>query len=292
MSRPVGCAAGAFAPEWLDLREGADAAARSTELIDLLLPALHRPPLTIRDLGCGTGAMGRWLAGRLPGPQRWILHDRDPRLLLRAAVGLPGTAGDDGWVTVMLEQADITGLRAADLAGTTLVTASALLDLLTADEVADLAAACVAAGCPALLALSVAGRVRLTPADPLDAELAAAFDDHQRRTVAGRRLLGPDAAGFTAATFERRGAIVHRRASPWRLGPERAELTAQWLQGWVAAAVEQRPDLAAPADAYLCRRLAACTAGELRVLVGHEDLLALPPSFPAGEGSRKRMGES
>jgi hypothetical protein len=289
MSGPVECAPGTYTPEWLELREGADAAARAAGLIDLLVPALPRPPLVIRDLGCGTGSMGRWLAGRLPGPQRWILHDRDPRLLVLAAVGLPGTSGDGDWVTVALERGDVTGLGAAELAGTSLVTASALLDLLTAQEVADLAAACAAAGCPALLALSVTGHVRLTPADPLDAELAAAFDDHQRRTSAGRRLLGPDAVGVATAAFERCGAHVYRRPSPWRLGPDQAALLARWLQGWVAAAVEQRPDLAAEADAYLCRRLAACSAGELRVLVGHDDLLALPADSPRSGRARDRM---
>lgn len=271
-----GPAATAYSPEWLELREGADAAARAAELPDVLLPSLHGPPLVIRDLGCGTGSMGRWLAGRLPGPQRWILHDSDPGLLARAATGLPATASDGGAVTVVPEQGDITGLRAADLAGTSLVTASALLDLLTADEVAGLAAACAGAGCPALLTLSVVGRVEFTPADPLDAELAAAFDDHQRRTSDGRRLLGPDAAGVALAAFERSGAVVHRSSSPWRLGPEQAALTAQWLQGWVTAAVEQRPDLAPSADAYLRRRLDACAAGGLRVVIGHDDLLALP----------------
>ena len=35
----------------------------------------------IHDLGCGTGSMGRWLAPRLPGPQHWVLHDRDADLL-------------------------------------------------------------------------------------------------------------------------------------------------------------------------------------------------------------------
>ena len=271
----------AFAPEWLELRENADAAARAAELVELLLPSLPGPPLVIRDLGCGTGSMGRWLAGRLPGPQRWILHDRDPVLLARAATGLAGLPLNDGSVTVVVEQGDITAVRAADLAGTSLVTASALLDLLTADEVTDLAAACAEAGCPALLALSVAGRVELDPADPLDSELAAAFDDHQRRFGDGRRLLGPDAPDVAAAAFERSGAVVHRRASPWRLGPEQAALTARWLQGWVGAAVEQRPELASTADGYLRRRLGACAAGGLRVVIGHEDLLALPAAAVA-----------
>jgi ubiquinone/menaquinone biosynthesis C-methylase UbiE len=148
-----------FAPEWLSLREEADAEARAVSLLEPLRAHLTGP-LVVRDLGCGTGSMGRWLAPRLPNPQHWILTDRDPALLDRAARSQPVPA-----VAVLR---DITELTVADLGGTTLVTGSALLDLLTAGEVDELAGTCVAAGCPALLTLSVVGRVELTPADPLD----------------------------------------------------------------------------------------------------------------------------
>lgn len=279
--RAEGCGEPAFTKEWLDLREGADSAARATRLLDALPDRPADEPMVIRDLGCGTGSLGRWLAGRMSGPQHWILHDRDPELLARAGAGLPRTAADGSPVTVETREGDLTGLRAADLAGTHLVTASALLDLLSREEVDALAAACVAAGCPALLTLSVAGRVELRPPDPLDAGIAAAFDAHQRRDAGGRRLLGPDAVAAATEAFERRGATVLDRPSPWRLGPDQAPLTREWLRGWVGAAVEQRPDLADRADAYLRRRLGACAAGGLSVLVGHRDLLALPPS-PGG----------
>lgn len=267
--------------DWLALREGADGDARALELLDPLLAHLAARSsgggvTVVRDLGSGTGSLGRWLAARLPGPQRWIAHDRDPDLLAVAAGRPVGPAADGARVTVEPSPGDLTRLRAADLAGASLVTASALLDLLTADEVAGLADAVTGAACPALLTLSVVGRVRLTPADPFDGELAAAFDDHQRRTVDGRRLLGPGAADAAVEAFERRGATVLARPSPWLLGPERAELTAVWLRGWVGAAVEQRPGLADRAEPYLRRRLAACSAGDLRVVVGHRDLLALP----------------
>ena len=86
------------------------------------------------------------------------------------------------------------------------MTASALLDLLTADEVDALADACVAAGCPALLTLSVTGSVGFFPSEPLDAVFAAAFDAHQRRTVDGRRLLGPDAGAAAESAFDRGAA--------------------------------------------------------------------------------------
>jgi hypothetical protein len=259
-------------PEWLELREPADAEARSADLLVPLrayLPAVAGP-LVIRDLGCGTGSMGRWLAGRLPGPQHWILHDRDPVLLDLAASSAFGPVAGGGPVTVAAEYGDVT--RPADFTGTSLVTASALLDLLTAEEVEALAAACAAARCAALLALSVTGTVELTPADPLDAEVEAAFNAHQRRVAGGRRLLGPDAPGVAAEAFERHGLTVRRAASPWRLG--RGMLTAEWLTGRAEAVAIQRPDL--PVRPYLRRRLEACAAGELSVVVGHTDLLALP----------------
>ncbi|MEU9589326.1 trans-aconitate methyltransferase [Streptomyces sp. NPDC048193] len=265
-----------YAPEWLRLREDADAAARAHDLLDPLRVRLADLParaggLVVHDLGCGTGSMGRWLAPLLDGAQHWVLHDRDPYLLHFAAAASPRSAADGSRVTVETRRGEVARLTPEALAGAHLVTASALLDVLTEREVGALAAACAGAGCAALLTLSVAGRVDLTPAHPLDAEIADAFNEHQRR--AG--LLGPDAVTAAADAFAGHGATVRVRPSPWRLGPVDAALTEQWLRGWVGAAVEQRPGLREPADRYLAERLAACAAGGLRVVVHHSDLLVL-----------------
>ncbi|MEU7718715.1 class I SAM-dependent methyltransferase [Streptomyces tibetensis] len=264
-----------YAPEWLELREPADAAARAHDLLDPLRIRLANLPgksgVVIHDLGCGTGSMGRWLAPLLDGAQHWILHDRDPYLLHFAAVSSPRSAADGSRVTVETRRGDVARLSPDALQGASLVTASALLDVLTREEIDTLAAACAGAGCPALLTLSVAGRVELTPSHPLDAEIARAFNDHQRRDD----LLGPDAVTAAAEAFSEHGATVRLHPSAWRLGPEQAALTEQWLRGWVGAAVEERPELRAEADVYLTSRLAACAAGELRVTVHHVDLLAL-----------------
>ncbi|GAA2784746.1 class I SAM-dependent methyltransferase [Crossiella cryophila] len=257
-----------YAPEWLALREPADAHARATDLLDPLRAALPaRSPLVIRDLGCGTGSQCRWLSPRLDGPQHWILHDYDPRLLALAAADL--TSADR---TVETRLGDLTELRGADLAGADLVTASALLDLFTVEEVNGFAAAIVEAGVPALLTLSIAGRIVLDPADGLDAAFESAFNDHQRRTTNGRALLGPDAPAATTEAFEALGYRVHTRPSTWLLGPELPELSDEWLHGWVGAAVEQEPELAAAAPGYLRRRIAE----GFRAEVHHVDQLALP----------------
>jgi SAM-dependent methyltransferase len=262
---------------WLALREPADAAAHARELVGRLA---RDPPGSgrwlIHDLGCGTGAMGRWLAPLLPRPQHWVLHDRDADLLEIADAERPGPAADGAAVTVETRNSDIVRLRPGDLAGATLITASALLDMLTEGELSALVTACAGAGCPVLLTMSVVGRVSLSPADPLDQRVAAAFDGHQRRDTERGRLLGPDAVAVAVEQFHRIGDEVLIRSSPWRLGSSQADLALEWFTGWVRAAGEQEIGLAAETDAYVRRRLAQFAAGRLAVTVEHADLLALP----------------
>ena len=264
-------------PEWLVLREPADAAARSAELAERLRRHLGAAGgLVIHDLGGGSGAMGRWLAPRLPGPQHWVVHDRDADLLELAAGTPPVAAADGAAVTVAVRRSDVTRLALVDLGGADLIVASALLDLLTADELTGMLDTCAGIGCPMLLALTVVGRVALTPADPLDTRMAAAFDAHQRRTTTSGRLLGPDAVPAAVEKLRRTGAEVVVRPSPWRLGAAHADLTAEWFGGWVAAACEHDPALAPHAGAYRHRRAAQAAVGELAVTVDHADLLVLP----------------
>ena len=185
-------------------------------------------------------------------------------LLERAEIGHDGT--------VRIRHSDITRLARDDLDGADLITASALLDMFTADEVERVVAAC--AGFPTLFTISVTGRVALDPPDPLDAAIMAAFNAHQRRTAGGRALLGPDAVEATIKAFGRHGIEVLVRPSPWRLGSEHAALTAEWFRGWLGAACEQEPGLIGPAEEYGRRRLAEAAAGQLGVVVHHADLLA------------------
>ena len=135
--------------EWLALREAADAAARANDLVEHLKRQLSvTSRQVIHDLGSGTGAMARWLAPLLSGPQHWILHDLDADLLEVAASEPPGPAADGAAVTIETRQSDISRMAPGELGEPTLITASALLDILTEDELSALIAACAEARCP------------------------------------------------------------------------------------------------------------------------------------------------
>ena len=249
-----------IAAAWLALRRSADSAARDRAgwLLDEF--ATVPGPLIVFDIGAGTGANQAYLQPRLGIESRWVLLDHDVHLL-----NAPGQ-GDAERVLGGIEQLDEL---VAARPGERLITCSALLDLLTADEVADLAQACAASRTAALFTLSVAGEVTLDPPLPEDDLVRRAFNEHQRREIDGRRLLGPDAPAAAVAAFEKAGATVVTRPSPWRLDSSLAGLTSEWLTGWVAAAVEQTPDLRL--DDYLAVR----TANPPAAVVGHVDLLAM-----------------
>ena len=265
---------------WLALREAADARSRSVALARTAA-AMTRAPLVVHDLGSGTGSMMRWLAPLLPVPQTWVLHDWNDALLDHARRSFDADAGDSSGSdvpepTVRTRVGDLAGLTGDDLAGASLVTMSALLDVLTLDETEAIVRACVATGAPALFTLSVTGRVRVHPPDPGDRLFESAFNDHQRRTTAGRRLLGPDAATEATTLFRAAGWSVRVEASPWVLDASEPALIREWLEGWIAAAVEERPALAEWGDEYLLARSRQLAGGTLSVVVDHRDLLAWP----------------
>ena len=262
--------------DWLALREPSDAAARAVELVEELQACLPVGGAEIHDLGSGTGSMARWLAPRLPGRQHWILYDRDVELLEMVPANPPAVPAGAGPLTLETRRRDITRLAPNELSGAGLVTASALLDMLTAEELDRLVASCAGASCPVLVTLSVVGRVELDPADPLDEVVQAAFNAHQRRDNRAGRLLGPDALERAVSAFVGRGLDVAVRTSPWQLGSEQAVLASAWFEGWLGAALEQQPDLGDRVISYRRRRRAEAISGLLAVTVHHEDLLATP----------------
>ncbi len=182
-----------FSAEWLALREPDDHAARSASLTRVVFDVLcAREPLRILDLAAGTGSNLRYLnhaalgAGR---STRWLLVDHDPALLdlVPKAPGIETRCMD----LATLDDRTIFEARA-------LVTASALLDLVSADWLERLARAIGKHRLPLYAALTYDGQVTFEPADPFDPEMIRAFNRHQRGDKGFGPALGPTAAEAVA----------------------------------------------------------------------------------------------
>jgi SAM-dependent methyltransferase len=296
-----------FSSDWLRLREPADTAARNGTLLGSVAAfKSDAKSLMVLDLGAGTGSTLRALAPHLRTPQRWVLVDHDASLVAAgrqvlaawaasaaavAAGERPGSAGaiggdpaahaEDGAlalhvgtqpVTVSWRQADLADADwPALLAGVDLVTASALFDLVSETFIEAFAAAVAHAGAAVYVALDVDGTSDWSPAHADDAAVAAAFRRHQGIDKGFGRALGPEATAMLARALAAHGYHVRTQKSPWRLGPEQAELMSALAEGWADAAGAAGLD-AAVVDRWLTARRTATGC-----VIGHTDLFATPP---------------
>jgi len=253
-----------FSADWLALRGPADIRARDRALARRFAAALP-PGAVVLDLGAGTGAAARALGPLAPPGTRWRCVEGDPALI---AIG--SNIVQTEWIERDFSDG-VEDLLAPDVAA---VTAFALLDLVSAAWLSDLARAAHARRLPLYAPLVVDGAVAWSPADPADGAIEAAFAAHQRSDKGFGPALGPDSAAMVAI-LEAAGYRVLTAASPWRLGAGDRDLLVAMVEGRraVAGAVSGYPT---EVDDWAARRLGQAREGALALRLGHRDLLALP----------------
>ncbi|MCW5634349.1 MAG: glycosyltransferase [Rubrivivax sp.] len=237
---------GAAAPTETRLREGADRAARDRDRCRPGPPAWP-PPLRGRRgdrgtatryrSGCGTGAALRWLAPRLGGEQQWLLVDHDAALLRAVPAALERwarrqghrvaarasaplrLAGDGFAAAIQCCRLDLRqGLADLPLAAAEIVSASALLDLVSERWLDALIGQARRGAAVLSLSLVVDGRLEWQPALDGDDEVAAAFARHQRRDKGfGGPALGARAPAVARRALARAGYEVAAAHSDWLL---------------------------------------------------------------------------
>ena len=201
-----------FPASWLALRERYDAAARNkTVLDDVAAFAAAQSSIAVTDLASGTGATLRALSPRLPTQQTWRLVDNDLGLLARA--GATQRSPSIHVTTIPIDLA--RDLELALDGQVDLVTASALLDLVSAAWLERLVVEIAARKLPAYAALSFDGAVSLDPPDPLDEGVIAGVNEHQTRDKGFGPALGPAAALQASRRFESVGYRVVQGRSDW-----------------------------------------------------------------------------
>jgi SAM-dependent methyltransferase len=268
-----------FSKQWLELREPADHRARCG--FDDYLQSPSRGRWHIIDLGCGSGSNFRYLSPRLPGIQEWVCLDHD-EALLEAFVKQTAVNQRIPLRTVHAELAkdiDVTLEQARSNAApdaTLLITASALLDLVSSSWLDALIDTCIRMRACALFALTYDGRMSLEPEHSEDSKVRKLIDDHQHSDKGFGAALGPDATRYARKAFESRGYRVRETASDWQLGADQSALQRELLAGWFAAASEQSGDPNA-LRAWFDDRVTRIESRQLRTTVGHRDLLATLP---------------
>ncbi|PXX90756.1 glycosyl transferase family 1 [Marinobacter vulgaris] len=283
-----------FDSDWLTLREPADHRARNRALMaDVVAWAeqtyrtpdrssgRHAPPLAVADLGTGTGSNARCLVPALTVPQRWLLLDQDEHLLSLAAERLKP-------LDVPLE-AKACHLTAQALASQIpedirLITASALIDLMSATWLKALANAALARRAGVFVVLTYDGYFELQPAEQDDHWILDTVNAHQHREKGAGAALGPDATVYLQMQLQTCGYRVSVAPSPWRLEPDKWALQIALLEGWQQAVNQQAPDERERAGRWFEKRLAQARQQRLSIRVDHRDIFALPP-YPASDGA-------
>lgn len=262
-----------FSADWLALREPYDVAARNRTVLDGLAAAFSdRPEITVVDLGCGTGSTVRALSSRLPRRQTWRLHDNDLGLLGRAAARAP-----ERGVTVTTVPLDLArDLETAFEDPVDLITASALLDLVSNDWLDRLIVEAAVRRLPLYAALSYDGRIVIDPPDSFDVTIVREVNRHQTTDKGFGPALGPGAVATAIERFRRVEYAVASGQSDWVFKPADREMQMQILAGWAEASHQNGQVSKQKIEDWLARRGALVVAGASSMRIGHVDFFADP----------------
>jgi hypothetical protein len=280
--------------DWLALREAADASARSTALTSAVAERLGREnPVRVLDLGTGTGSNLRYLLPHLGANQHWVVVDHDADVLSNLRPRMSKWAAEQGYeitsdargLTVLgrgivcvveIRRVNLsTPDDAAIFSDRHLVTASALLDLVSDGWIRSLAARCREHDALVLFALTYDGRSRCSPTEPQDDMIRDLVNGHQKQRETGAgRAAGPDAPQSATTALAAVGYEVRQHMSDWVLPANARAMQRELLRGWAGAALEIAPERTASIQDWLARRLAHVDDVQSTITVGHRDLAA------------------
>jgi hypothetical protein len=277
-----------FSAEWLRLREPVDHRSRDKALLANAAQYLaNKDEPVIYDLGAGAGSNLRGTAPALGQRQRWVLVDYDPALLAAALDFLsawadksrPTAAGlelekSGKLIRVEVKRADLNanpapwGDQKPDL-----VTSAALFDLVSELWIDRFCAALATDKLPLYTTLVHDETAKWSPPHEADTQMSAAFDRDFGKEKGFGPSAGNEAIGAMARKLKSLGYDTQLADSPWRLGAEDDALIGELADGWANAVRETK----AVSEEVIQKWLAARKARGTTCIVGHKDLLALPP---------------
>ncbi len=264
-----------FSAEWLALREPLDHARAQCRRCSM--PSRrHSRTGTRSPSSISAAAPARRCARSARGcreRKRWKLVDNDPVLLAEAfATARPAGAA------VETQQFDLNGdVGPLFDEGAELVTASALIDLVSEPWLANFAAAAAARSLPVYIALTYDGRASFS--ERRSATMRRSFPQSMRISAGNKGFgpaLGPRAAESAKRIFRALGYSIVQGQSDWVAEATDAKFQIELLAGWLHAAREMGELSRDTLEGWFTRRCDAVAAGKLTLTVGHVDFFAQP----------------
>ena len=269
-----------FSIEWLNLREASDHKARDRHLLKTAanwLNDLKSKDKVIVDLGSGTGSTIRGLQRytTLAPSIQWRLVDNDPDLLAEAVHRHSEEYSIESFLV------DLSATQKLPLESVSLITASALLDLVSSNFIRDLCQLIKEKneGRPLgfYSALNYDGCIKWTPFHPLDAAILMNFNTDQRRDKGFGPALGPDATDFLKTQFHSSKFQCLSAKSPWLLGSADYLLTESLINGISGVAIQTDGLTNSDIQDWKTFRIENVRTGFC--YLGHTDIVVLPNSL-------------
>ena len=157
------------------------------------------------------------------------------------------------------------------------IVASALMDLVSPEWFGRLADKCRPKGVALLVALDYDGRMEWQPGLPDDRWIEEQFNAHQRGDKGFGAAMGPAATATMSAIFTDLEYVVTTADTPWEFGPGDAPIQKELARGIAAASLEISPGEKDRIVDWSKARVELIDNAGSHLLVGHGDLLALPP---------------
>ena len=158
------------------------------------------------------------------------------------------------------------------------MTTSALLDLVSANFIRDLAKRIKTQSREATIALYSAlnydGTAKWNPQHPLDEKIVSIFNKDQRRDKGFGPALGPGASECFKDEFRAMGFTIMTASSPWKLKPNDHELTNSLIDGFAEVALQREECSNSEIENWRSFRKNQLAKGSCQL--GHIDSLALP----------------
>ena len=158
-----------------------------------------------------------------------------------------------------------------------LITASALLDLVSCDWIEELTALCLRMGASFYGCLTYDGKIEWLPSHPSDMKLVQLLNQDQRREKGLGTALGADSVTTLTRSLASKGFSVKIAPSPWVLGNADADLQyallSQWTKLFEEVPVRSRQEF----GLWKKFRWEAVADSTSYLKIGHQDIWSVHP---------------